>query len=246
MGIRFICPNCDKKLNVKSHLAGKRGICPDCKTRIRIPSDPSVGSSNDEQAVAKSYQVAQQAKDKARVPLSIARCLNEKPHLSWYIRPAGGDKYGPADNDLLLAWVSENRIGADTELRRDDWLQWKPASDIFIDFSAAPISDAASTWTSETTNTAIQNGQTPTTYEKDVDLGDEEFLATLEYQADDTNGDSAFANLNIDQSTMAQRNLQSQDSSKNKWVTGIALGILSVIILVALVVIIISSQQPDP
>jgi len=246
MGIRFICPNCDKKLNVKTHLAGKRGICPDCATRIRIPSDQSAVSSNEEQAVTQSYQVAQQAEDKARVPLSIVRCLNEKPDLLWYIRPAGGDEYGPADNNLLRAWVSQNRIGADTELRRDDWLQWKPASDIFIDFSAAPISDAASTLTSETTSTAIQNGQTPTTYEEDVDLGDEEFLSTLEYQADDTNGDSAFANLNIDQSTMAQRNLQSQDSSKNKWVTGIALGILSVIILVALVVIIISSQQPDP
>jgi hypothetical protein len=243
MGIRFICPNCDKKLNVKTHLAGKRGICPDCATRIRIPSDQSAVSANEEQAVTKSYQVAQQAEDKVRVPLSIARCLNEKPDLFWYIRPAGGDEYGPADNDLLRTWVSQNRIGADTELRRDDWLQWKPACDIFIDFSAAPISDDSSTLTSETTSTANQNGQTPTTYEEDLDLGDEEFLVALEYQADATNGDSTFSNLEIDQSTMAQRNLQSQNFSKNKWVTGIALGILSVIILISLVVIVISSQR---
>ena len=242
MGIRFICPNCDKKLNVKSHLAGKRGICPDCATRIRIPSEQSAVSSNGEQAATKSYQVAEQAEDKARVPLSLERCLHEKPDLNWYIRPAGGDEYGPADNDLLRAWVSENRIGADTELRRDDWLQWKPASDIFIDFSAASTSDNASTSTSKTSSSTHQNGQTPTTYEEDVDLGNEEFLAALEYQADDTNGDSTFANLNIDQSTMAQRNLQSQDSSKNKRTTGIALGILSVIILVSLVVIVILSQ----
>ncbi len=242
MGIRFICPNCDKKLNVKSHLAGKRGICPDCATRIRIPSEQSAVSSNGEQAATKSYQAAEQAEDKLRVPLSIERCLHEKPELNWYIRPAGGDEYGPADNDLLRAWVSENRIGADTELRRDDWLQWKPACDIFIDFSAASTSDNSSTSKNETASSTNQNGQTPTTYEEDVDLGDEEFLAALEYQADDTNGESAFANLNIDQSTMAQRNLQSQDSSKNKRTTGIALGILSVIILVSLVVIVISSQ----
>ena len=116
--------------------------------------------------------------------------------------------------------------------------QWKPASDIFIDLSATPTSDNSSTSTSSTN----QNGQIPTTYEEDVDLGDEEFLAALEYQADDTNGDFTFANLEIDQSTMAQRNLQSQDSSKNKRTTGIVLGILSVIILVSLVVIVISSQ----
>jgi len=76
-----------------------------------------------------------------------------------------------------------------------------------------------------------------------VDLGDEEFLAALEYQAEDTNGDFTFANLEIDQSTMAQRNLQSQESSKNRRTTGIALGILSVIILVSLVVIVILSQS---
>jgi len=235
MGIRFICPYCDKKLNVKSHLAGKRGICPDCDTRIRIPSDQSAVSANGEQAAAKSYQVAEHADDKLRVPLSIERCLNEKPDLNWYIRPAGGDEYGPADNDLLRAWVRENRFGADTELRRDDWLQWKPASVIFIDYSAS--SDDSSTSASETTHTANQNGQTTATCEEDVDLGDEEFLAALEYQTDDTNRDFAYANLNIDQSTMAQRNLSSQDSSKNKRTTGIALGILSVIILVSLVVI---------
>ena len=234
MGIRFICPNCDKKLNVKSHLAGKRGICPDCATRIRIPSEPSSASAVDEQA-SKSYQVAEQAEDKPRVPITIKRCLSEKPDLNWYIRPAGGDEYGPANNDLLLAWVTEHRIGADTELRRDDWLKWKPASDILIDYAGS------SSAKSETTNNTNQDG--PTSYEEDVDLGDEEFLAALEYQAEDTNGNFTFANLEIDQSTMAQRNLQSQESSKNRRTTGIALGILSVIILVSLIMIVISSQS---
>ena len=234
MGIRFICPNCDKKLNVKSHLAGKRGICPDCATRIRIPSEPPSVSAVDEQA-SKSYQVAEQAEDKPRVPITIKRCLSEKPDLNWYIRPAGGDEYGPANNDLLLAWVTEHRIGADTELRRDDWLKWKPASDILIDYAGT------SSAIGETTNNINHDG--PTSYEEDVDLGDEEFLAALEYQAEDTNGDFTFANLEIDQSTMAQRNLQSQESSKNRRTTGIALGILSVIILVSLVMIVISSQS---
>jgi uncharacterized protein YlaI len=242
MGIRFICPNCDKRLNVKAHLAGKRGICPDCSTRIRIPSEQSAISSNGKPVATTSIQVAQKAEDKTRVPLSIERCLNEKPNLNWYIRPADGDEYGPADNDLLRTWVNENRIGADTELRRDDWLQWKPASVIFIDFSATPTSDNSSASTNEITSTANQNGQTPITSEENVDPGNEDFLTALEYQTDDTNGDFSFANLSIDQSTMARRNLQSQDSSKNKLITGITLGILSVIILVALIVFIIASQ----
>jgi hypothetical protein len=36
MGIRFSCPN-GHKLNVKAHLAGKRGVCPECGTRFDIP-----------------------------------------------------------------------------------------------------------------------------------------------------------------------------------------------------------------
>jgi hypothetical protein len=37
MGIRFSCPN-GHKLNVKEHLAGKRGVCPSCGAKFVIPS----------------------------------------------------------------------------------------------------------------------------------------------------------------------------------------------------------------
>jgi hypothetical protein len=39
MGIRFACPQCEKRLNVKAFLAGKRGICPHCEARFRIPME---------------------------------------------------------------------------------------------------------------------------------------------------------------------------------------------------------------
>jgi hypothetical protein len=46
MGIRFSCPN-GHKLNVKEHLAGKRGVCPACGAKFIIPaagqSAPSAG-----------------------------------------------------------------------------------------------------------------------------------------------------------------------------------------------------------
>ncbi|MBI1899934.1 MAG: DUF4339 domain-containing protein [Planctomycetia bacterium] len=37
MGIKFNCPQCQKKLNVKSFLAGKRGVCPHCGAAFEIP-----------------------------------------------------------------------------------------------------------------------------------------------------------------------------------------------------------------
>ena len=38
MGIRFNCQTCGGLLNIKEHLAGKRGICPKCGARIQIPA----------------------------------------------------------------------------------------------------------------------------------------------------------------------------------------------------------------
>jgi len=40
MGIRFSCPN-GHKLNVKTHLAGKRAICPQCGSKVVVPDVPS-------------------------------------------------------------------------------------------------------------------------------------------------------------------------------------------------------------
>jgi hypothetical protein len=37
MGIRFFCQACDKRLNVKGFLAGKRGVCPHCGAKVDIP-----------------------------------------------------------------------------------------------------------------------------------------------------------------------------------------------------------------
>ncbi len=37
MGIRCNCPDCGRKLNLKSYLAGKTGVCPHCQIRFTIP-----------------------------------------------------------------------------------------------------------------------------------------------------------------------------------------------------------------
>jgi hypothetical protein len=42
MGIRFLCPTCGHRLNVKSFLAGKRGVCPQCGAGLDIPLDSQI------------------------------------------------------------------------------------------------------------------------------------------------------------------------------------------------------------
>ena len=45
MGVRFACHVCNKQLNIKRELAGRRGVCPQCQSRIRIPMEDTAQSS---------------------------------------------------------------------------------------------------------------------------------------------------------------------------------------------------------
>lgn len=44
MGIRFLCPHCQQRLNIKAAQAGLRGQCPQCDQTIQIPLESSIQS----------------------------------------------------------------------------------------------------------------------------------------------------------------------------------------------------------
>jgi uncharacterized protein DUF4339 len=56
MGIKFACQQCGHMLNVKQHLAGKRGICPKCQAKLVIPAHSMFIPSDLESALAESQQ----------------------------------------------------------------------------------------------------------------------------------------------------------------------------------------------
>ena len=39
MGIRFFCPHCQSRLNVKFSQAGHAGVCPDCRATLDVPEE---------------------------------------------------------------------------------------------------------------------------------------------------------------------------------------------------------------
>jgi tetratricopeptide (TPR) repeat protein/DNA-directed RNA polymerase subunit M/transcription elongation factor TFIIS len=45
MPIKFACPNCQKMLQVKDHLAGKKGPCPACKKVITVPAQSQAAAA---------------------------------------------------------------------------------------------------------------------------------------------------------------------------------------------------------
>lgn len=150
MGIRFACPN-GHPLHVKAELAGKRGICPECQVRFTIPqpstadglaSANSAAASNLRSAPEKSRSIdttaapspAAAADKPASAPAAAPTNPPPEPAASppaaWYIRPAGGGQYGPADDQLLQQWTSEGRVAADSYVWRTGWPDWRLVSEM--------------------------------------------------------------------------------------------------------------------
>ena len=58
--------------------------------------------------------------------------LNQEPAGNWYVRPASGGQFGPADNTLLKSWISEGRVTHDSYVWHEGWADWRLASEVFI------------------------------------------------------------------------------------------------------------------
>ena len=133
MGIHFACHQCDKRLNVKRDLAGKRGVCPQCSARFRIPTDDAEKSTPVVTAQPKSAALH----DASKTPQTDANhdsaasidLLVDDPTSTWYVRPPTGGQYGPANSEILRSWIDEGRVAATSLLWREGWPQWRVASE---------------------------------------------------------------------------------------------------------------------
>ena len=165
MGIKFRCPECDKKLHVKAFLAGKRGICPHCGGKVRIPlasTSPGGRAPTETRSASKSRSAAvkpaapdaavavQQGttpnvmtppakeSDAARAE-PAADPIGESPDAVWYVRPPSGGQYGPAGAALMRRWLDEGRIAPEALVWREGWPDWQPATVVFPSPEPEPV-----------------------------------------------------------------------------------------------------------
>lgn len=161
MGIKFRCQACDKKLHVKSFLAGKRGVCPKCGAKVQIPlvSEDEAGSVG---AAAAGQGVTAPASRRSAPPATDAPGgamagagpgrdptqpagpvpdaggspagpdpIAEAPGAVWYVRPPTGGQFGPADATIMRRWLEEGRVGSDALVWREGWAEWSLARTVF-------------------------------------------------------------------------------------------------------------------
>jgi hypothetical protein len=78
MGIKFYCPTCDKRLNVKSFLAGKSGFCPHCQAKVQIP----VESQPKRAAAAADAGASTLIRQESRLPEAREEAATPSGHAS--------------------------------------------------------------------------------------------------------------------------------------------------------------------
>lgn len=163
MGIRFHCPNCDKKLNVKAFLAGKRGICPYCDSGLDIPLESEI--PNGKAATTQSVEVrtvARQAEGSSEPSINHSSLadtavadeivadrresvdpIEEAPDAVWYVRPPSGGQFGPAKGDVMRKWLAEGRVSPEALVWREGWEDWLTAAPVFPSLQASSSSSSA-------------------------------------------------------------------------------------------------------
>lgn len=142
MGIKFKCGHCHRTLNVKDHLAGKRGICPKCQGKIEIPHASTVADRDGAPAALPPAGPAADIMASVAIrtvpPANTLDPITEAPELNWYVAPPGSmTKYGPAPGDLMRSWIREGRVSGDSLVWREGWSQWRVAAQAFPELTRA-------------------------------------------------------------------------------------------------------------
>jgi GYF domain 2 len=56
--------------------------------------------------------------------------LSEASDAKWFVRPPSGGQFGPAPSQLLMAWITESRVTAESYLWREGFAEWQTAGEL--------------------------------------------------------------------------------------------------------------------
>lgn len=150
-GRRGICPECQVRFVIPAPEgvnATAAAQATSGSTTAAAEGQPPVVESQAAQTVAHQADPRRTpaGQAKAAPPDSAAPPDNAAPQLQpqattpaaqasaevpmWYIRPAVGGQFGPADDAMVQQWTAEGRIGADAYVWRTGWANWRLASEV--------------------------------------------------------------------------------------------------------------------
>ena len=82
--------------------------------------------SNVDQQTLKHIDKNVPALSEKEMPTALSAALDAK----WFVRPPSGGQFGPASPQLLMEWIAERRVTADSFLWCEGMPQWQAATDL--------------------------------------------------------------------------------------------------------------------
>ena len=88
---------------------------------------PKSGDSKSAKTVSKVAAVNQESSIDSPV---LPPALSEAANANWFVRPPSGGQFGPAPSHLLMSWITESRVTAESYLWREGFADWQLASEL--------------------------------------------------------------------------------------------------------------------
>jgi len=155
-GRRGVCPNCSVRFRIPTQdrptsiplPASPKTAALANQTADRKQKEPSVSSSSTSASFRPetarpqvAHATAERSMSASRSPTdpqpATADLLGDETSI-WYVRPASGGQYGPANGPTMAQWIQEGRVGSQTLVWRDGWPEWRLASDALASLPDSP------------------------------------------------------------------------------------------------------------
>ena len=136
-------------------LSAKAPVQTEAKAPVQTDSEPTGKKDGHGTSQATTAQATAQATnrvvtaststksaDAAAIPQTSDIPASLLPHIDarWFVRPPSGGQYGPATTPMLVDWIAERRITADSFLWREGMESWLSAVEVIPErFGPVPI-----------------------------------------------------------------------------------------------------------
>lgn len=90
----------------------------------------SAQKSSDAKVAKKEPKVATVKQEASIDSPKMPTALKDAADANWFVRPPSGGQFGPAPSHLLMAWIAESRVTAESYLWREGFADWQLASEL--------------------------------------------------------------------------------------------------------------------
>ena len=60
-----------------------------------------------------------------------------EPTAEWFVQIADGQRFGPADAEMMRSWINDGRVAPDNLVHQRGWPSWRVASEVFEELTPA-------------------------------------------------------------------------------------------------------------